>query len=330
MGIQIVSTSAVLRILFGSALALSAALFTGGCTTVFFQPSKTRYPYLELDKLSAEPVTLVSKDQTKISAWRIRSTLARRNHPEIKTAANLKPDETRGLSLQFHGNAENMTSHYRFQLWLLFEGWDVLTFDYRGYGLSEGNPKNLEGVREDGNAALNWADDLAMKENLPLVIFGQSLGANIALSSLKETSVDRLQLLIVDSSFYSFTSIAREKLSSVWFLWPFQWLGWLLVSNELSAANALQSSQPPGPKNFSTPALFLHSRNDPIVSNTQGEKLYDLYPGPKERWTTEEPGHVNTLFSEVTDEKTPKSPHREKLKVKLLEVFRSGERPTSK
>ena len=346
MGIQIVSTSALLRRLLGalitSASALSLLTLNAGCTTVFFQPSKTRYPYLELDKLSAEPVTLISRDQTKISAWRIRSTLARRNHPEIKTAIGLKPEEARGLSLQFHGNAENMTSHYRFQMWLLFEGWDVLTFDYRGYGQSEGHPKNLDGVREDGIAAIHWAGELAEKENKPLVIFAQSLGGSLALSALKElssldesasppkNSVDRLKLLVIDSAFYSFTSIAREKLSGVWFLWPFQWLGWLLVSNDLSAAQALKFDPAKGPGLFTTPALFLHSENDPIVSNQQGERLFELYPGPKERWTTKEPGHVNTLFSEATNEAIPKSPHREKLKIKLIEIFKSGEQPTSK
>ena len=305
----------------------SFGFFLSGCTSLFFQPSTTRYPYLELDRLSAETVELRSQDQTKLSAWRLSSIQARRNHPEIYQPKDLSANETRGIALQFHGNAENMTSHYRFQMWLLFEGWDVLTFDYRGYGTSEGSTSNLEGVKQDGIAAIEWANKVAKEKNLPLVIFGQSLGASIAISALAETRPDQLKLLVIDSAFYSFTSIAREKLNDVWFLWPFQWLGWLLVSNDLSAGPKLEHNKTGA---FQGPALFLHSENDPIVSNNQGEKLYAIYPSEKMRWTTKEPGHVNTLFAEVDNGTPPKTPYREKLKLRLRAFQGSWfERPAS-
>lgn len=276
---------------------------------------------------------------------------ARKNHPGIKRPADLKPEEVRGVALQFHGNAENMTSHYRFQLWLLFEGWDVLTFDYRGYGSSGGDPSNLSGVRDDGVSAIRWAHDLSKERNLPLVIFGQSLGGNLLTASLGEfekSDLEQLKLLVIDSSFYSFRSIAREKLSDVWFLWPFQWLGWILVSDELSASRRLKLVSPEAPGPFEVPALFLHSEADPVVSNRQGERLFAIYPGKKERWTTREPGHVNTLFSEIYYDSKKESGakgkqdslkneteagveisttavHREKLKARLRELKSAGE-----
>lgn len=320
---QGLSTSALLILTLTLAFSLSA------CTSVFFQPNHVRYPYLELDRLSAQTTDLYSRDGTKLAAWILKSTDARKNHPEIVRVADLKPTETRGVALQFHGNAENMSSHYRFQLWLLFEGWDVLTFDYRGYGDSKGTYKDLGGVRDDGVAALMWANAYAQERNLPLVVFGQSLGASILLSALEKIErestpplrppLSQLDLLVIDSAFYSYRSIAREKLSDVWFLWPFQALGWLLVSNDLSSAHAIERT----PAAFTIPAIFLHSENDPVVSSSQGERLFAFYPGPKERWTTKEPGHVNTLFADVYVDKgdtTPKSKTREKLKAKLREI----------
>jgi uncharacterized protein len=211
-----------------------------------------------------------------------------------------------------------MTSHYQFMLWLLYEGWDVLTFDYRGYGQSEGDPANLQGVLSDGVTALKWADTMASDKQLPLVVFGQSLGASIAVSALAEYRPSRLKLLVFDSAFYSFTSIAQEKLGDVWFLWPFQWLGYLLVSNDLSAGPRFEAASPSSV--FQTPAIFLHSQQDPVVSNRQGEKLFAAYPGPKVRWTTSEPGHVNTLFADMTKENPPKSMTREKVKSRLREI----------
>lgn len=313
---------------------ISALTLLSGCTSLFFHPTKTRYPYLELDRLNVEKVELRSKDGTKLMAWYFKSVENRKARPEFPTPKDLKPNQTRGLALQFHGNAQNISSHYRFLAWLLYEGWDVMTFDYRGYGDSEGDTSDLKGLLDDGITAIEWAESHASKRDLPIVIFGQSLGGNLSLRSLVE--LDRtqrfpkqLKLLVIDSSFYSFTSIAREKLSDIWFLWPFQWLGWALVSNTLSAGPALESMQT-GPTSNSlkqTQALFLHSLNDPVVSNRQGEKLYASYPGPKERWTTAEPGHVNILFAEIKDaiklppgsdpELWPIYFHREKLKAVL-------------
>ena len=263
-------------------------LATAGCTSLFFQPTHTRYPYLELDRLIATTKTLTSKDGTPLKAWVFDSTA------NIKQYGKQPVIPKKGVALQFHGNAENMTSHYRFMIWLLFEGWDVITFDYRGYGDSEGSPSKLSGVKEDGIAALQFAEALASEIGKPLVVFGQSLGGNIAVAALSEYQPPSLSLLILDSSFYSFRSIAKEKLGSVWFLWPLQPLGYALVSNALGAGPILESDKTRAAfKNMR--ALFLHSTNDPVVSYRQGDLLYESYPGPKLRMTTDALGHVNAL-----------------------------------
>lgn len=246
------------------------------CTSLFFQPSRTRYPNLELDRLSAQTQKFQSADGTTLSGWILKTS---------------KP--TKGVALQFHGNAQNMTTHYRFMIWLLNEGWDVLTFDYRGYGDSEGNPSNLEGVRDDGIAALKWAEAYALERKVPsLIVFGQSLGGNIAVSSLSKYQPMSLKALVLDSTFYSFCSIAREKLSDVWFLWPLQPLAYVLVSNTLSASSAIEKNTE-GFKQL--PALFLHSNQDPVVSSRQGRLLFDSYPGPRAWLSVDSPGHVNAM-----------------------------------
>lgn len=313
---QSLPTHIVLVVMVG----LSALL--ASCTGIFFQPTKSRYPFVELDRLRYETLTLDSPNtnapSSKIKAWRFSSVENRKARPDLPTAKGLDATATKGIALQFHGNAENMTSHYRFLAWLLFEGWDVITFDYRGYGDSEGKPADLGGTLNDGRTLLRYANDAAEKSNLPFVVFGQSLGGNIAISSLADPGLKlpSLRLLVIDSSFYSFTSIAREKLSDVWLLWPFQHLGWLLVSNRLSAGPKLKDQDLEALWK-SRPAIFLHSKNDPIVSVRQGTMLFESYPGPKVQWTTDEPGHVNTLFADVVE---GKSKHREALKIRLLEI----------
>jgi fermentation-respiration switch protein FrsA (DUF1100 family) len=254
------------------------SLFLSGCTNLFFYPSEEDFPYLAEEKIVHERLQLKAADGTRLAAMRI--------------PAVAKPV---GVALQFHGNAQNMTSHYRFLSWLPELGWEVLTFDYRGYGKSDGKigryRGDLDGFVDDGVTAVKWANDRALKLGVPLVIFGQSLGGNLSLRALTSwtSSANRLRLVVIDSSFYSFTSIAREKLSDAWLTWPFQWLAYLLVSDHLSAGPKLRG------RTLLPPAVFLHSELDPVVSHHQGELLFQAYPAEKVRWTVKEPGHLNAM-----------------------------------
>lgn len=249
-----------------------------GCTNLFFYPTQADFPYLKEDKVVHERLQLTATDGTRLAAMRL--------------PAASKPV---GVALQFHGNAQNMTSHYRFLSWMTEENWEVLTFDYRGYGQSGGKigryRSDLEGFVDDGVTAIKWANQRASELDVPLVIFGQSLGGNLSLRALTAytSNVDRLRLLVIDSSFYSFTSIAREKLSDMWLTWPVQWSAYLLVSDHLSAGPKISN------RSAMPPAVFLHSESDPVVSNRQGLLLYDAYPAEKVRWTTKEPGHLNGM-----------------------------------
>jgi fermentation-respiration switch protein FrsA (DUF1100 family) len=267
---------------FGSLVSVilygTISLVLCGCTNLFFYPSQEDFPYLADEKIKHDRLQLTAADGTRLAAMRLPA-----------------PAKPIGVALQFHGNAQNMTSHYRFLSWLPELGWEVLTFDYRGYGKSDGKigryRGDLDGFVDDGVTAIKWANDRALELGVPLVIFGQSLGGNLSLRALTANSVsaDHLRLVVIDSSFYSFTSIAREKLSDMWLTWPFQWVAYLLVSDHLSAGPKLQ-----GPTSL-PPAIFLHSESDPVVSHHQGELLFEAYPSEKVRWTTKEPGHLNTI-----------------------------------
>lgn len=249
-----------------------------GCTRLFFYPMEADFPYLKEENVQHERLSLQSADGTRLSAMRL--------------ATKVKPQ---GVALQFHGNAQNMTSHYRFLTWLTEENWEVLTFDYRGYGKSQGQVgslrSNFDGLIDDGVTAIGWANQRAKDLKVPLVIFGQSLGGNLSLRSLVTTQADHLRLMVVDSSFYSFHSIAREKLSDMWLTWPFQWIVYFLISDYLSAGPAISA-----PLNVPLPpAVFLHSESDPVVSVQQGRLLYEAYPSQKMRFTTPDPGHMNAM-----------------------------------
>ena len=83
-----------------------------------------------------------------------------------------------GTLVHCHGNAGNVTGHYRFVAWLPRRGWNALCFDYRGYGRSEGTP-TVEGAILDATAARAKLCELAAIKDSEMLLMGESLGGAI-------------------------------------------------------------------------------------------------------------------------------------------------------
>jgi fermentation-respiration switch protein FrsA (DUF1100 family) len=249
-------------------LALSAVL--SGCTNIFLQPDRALH--LSPDKVGAkwEMVRFKSADGTDLTGlW----------FPAAK-------QPVKGVAIQFHGNGENMTSHFLYVYWLALEGWDVMAFDYRGYGAS-GGKKSVPGAVADGAAALAFARTEA--PGLPLVVIGQSLGGAVALAALDRDGGEGVRALVLDSTFSSFRSIAQEKLSLLWLTWPLQWpLAHLLISDRFKPAALIARRKP-------VPLLIMHAPGDPVVPFAEGRRLFALAPEPKTFWEIPGTGHTEAL-----------------------------------
>ncbi|PIR19608.1 MAG: alpha/beta hydrolase [Elusimicrobia bacterium CG11_big_fil_rev_8_21_14_0_20_64_6] len=196
----------------------------------------------------------------------------------------------KGVIVHFHGNGENMTSHYLFVYWLALEGYDVFSFDYRGYGASEGS-KSISGAIEDGAAALRLARGRAGGARERLIVIGQSLGGAIALASLDLDGGEGVRGLILDSTFASYRAVARDKLNHVWLTWPFQYpLSYFLISERWAPKRLIARRK-------RVPLLMMHAVADPVVPYAQGRRLYELAPGPKEFWKIAGTGHTAAFFT---------------------------------
>jgi fermentation-respiration switch protein FrsA (DUF1100 family) len=264
----------------------------GGCTNVFFQPDRTRYPYLEQDRLDAYELAVKSMDGTRLSAWYLSSVQAAKAHPE-QVSAEFKThlERPRGLVVQWHGNAENMTSHYRFLAWLTLQGYDLLTFDYRGYGASEGT-KDFDGIYQDARAMIRFASEIGKEKNLPLIFIGQSIGGSLLLRALEEERPDNLRLIVIEAAFYSHQQIAREKLAANWLTWPLQWLSYWLISDRYAPGGSQLKTLPPVAK------ILIYSEGDPVIPIHHGEQLFAELDEPKEFWRVQSGGHVTGMFAE--------------------------------
>jgi fermentation-respiration switch protein FrsA (DUF1100 family) len=164
--------------------------------------------------------------------------------------------------LFFHGNAGNVS--YRFDRlyvpWSL--GKNALIFDYRGYGLSEGEISNEVDLYLDGAAALDFlvSEKGAMPENV--ILWGRSLGAAVALELATKNSIKKL---ILESPFLSIRQLARER---------FWWFPSLLVRYQFDNKSKISEIE--------APLLIFHSEEDETVPFAHGKKLLELASEPKE------------------------------------------------
>ncbi|KAJ9633831.1 hypothetical protein H2204_006616 [Knufia peltigerae] len=165
-----------------------------------------------------QPFTITTRDNVTLFAWHILPLhLYRRHEQSLKTQENfgLKPwnearktegirllreDPDATIVLSFHGNAAHLASAYRpptYQQILSSSTADkpvhVITFDYRGFGLSTGSPTE-DGVVEDSIAILSALTGLDCDSNNAgkgvdpsrIILFGQSMGTFIATATYHE------------------------------------------------------------------------------------------------------------------------------------------------
>ncbi|MFA6583583.1 MAG: alpha/beta hydrolase [Elusimicrobiaceae bacterium] len=197
--------------------------------------------------LKYEDVSLGTKDGRLVTGWYI---------PAEKSSAP--------AVLYCHGNANNISVYYQlYKAGLLHKmGFNVLTFDYGGYGNSRGSLSE-EGTYKDATAAYYY---LVFKKNIPperIVIYGHSLGTAVAAYLAANLNASAL---ILEAPFTSLADMGR-------ILHP--WLpSRLLVGRRYDTASRIAG--------VNMPLLILHSAQDEIIPYSMGRKLYETAKEPKD------------------------------------------------
>ena len=111
--------------------AIPLLLIPGCLNHRFYQPNRTLYPTPDQCDLHYEEVFFKSKDGTKLHGWFVSAL-----------------GDAVGTVIHFHGNFGNLTYYLNQICWLPVNNFNVFTFDYRGYGRSEGTPSR-SGIYED-------------------------------------------------------------------------------------------------------------------------------------------------------------------------------------
>lgn len=254
--------------------ALLASLLTlllMGCTQAFFQPHRHIVSTPGQFGLEYHPVEFKAADGTALFAW----FLPARGAP-------------RASVLYLHGNAENISTHFANVAWMPAAGFNVLAFDYRGYGGSQGSP-TLEGVQLDVDAAMRTLLALPRVDPQRIIIFGQSLGGALAIHYAAQSDYRaNVRAIVVDSAFSDYRRIVRDKAASFFLTWPFQWLLQQTVDNNFSPAASVHAVSP-------IPLLFIHGERDSVVPVEHSRRLYARAAEPKELWVVPDAGHIQAV-----------------------------------
>jgi fermentation-respiration switch protein FrsA (DUF1100 family) len=175
----------------------------------------------------------------------------------------------------FHGNADNISGHFRQMIPFVKQGYDILMFDYIGYGKTSGNP-NRDAIYHQSQLVLTKAFEFHQNlENKKFIVYGQSLGGNIAYSAVANNKVKtNVDLLVIDASFLSYKKIGFSTLTSHWATFLLSPLAFILVDNDYAAVNYIE-------KNKEVSTLVIHSRNDEIIPFKFGEEFFKNIKGKK-------------------------------------------------
>lgn len=256
----------------GTMAALLLPLALGGCANgLFYYPDRQDYEAQIGYRIPHEDVWIPTTDKLRLHGWFLKAE-----------------GEARGTVVYLHGNAQNLTSHVLYVDWLPAAGYNVLLVDYRGYGLSLGEPSR-KGVYEDARAAWHYVRTRQDVDPERLILFGQSLGGANALALAGRERLPGLRAVVADSAFSSYGGIAREKILQIpvagYLLWPFSPA---IVSDGLSPAPVVDAIAP-------VPLLLIHGSADTVVPATHSERLYEKAGSPKFLWTLQGGQHTEAF-----------------------------------
>lgn len=194
----------------------------------------------------------------------------------------------RGTVVYCHGNHGNLTHHARFIRWLPARGYNVLIFDYRGYGESAGHITR-RGAIDDAIAAIDFA---LARDPHRTCLFGHSLGGAIGIGAA--TRRPAVRAVIAESTFLSYRAAARGTVPALAFLVP-----WLVSAGD-DPHDALRELR--------RPLLVLHGADDRIVPAPLAAELFAAAGEPKRLHVFPDCGHEtawttlgDAFAAEVTD-----------------------------
>lgn len=247
-----------------SDLAKLAASMIGkrGGNHLFYLPTRDEPATPAKWGFKFENVEFASGDGTELHGWFMPARVKR----------------AKGTVVFSHGNAGSIGHHLGFVMWLVEGGYNVMMYDYRGFGKS-GGELDRRGMIDDVKAAFAYVSKRGDIDPDRLVSFGHSLGGAKSITALAETPVKGLRAVVIDGTFASYQAMARLVAGQ---------LGVDLVTDEWSPVGFVEKLPP-------VPLLVIHGSRDEVVPFAQGFSLFEKAHEPKTLFEVKEGTHGGSL-----------------------------------
>jgi pimeloyl-ACP methyl ester carboxylesterase len=199
------------------------------------------------------PMTVATTDGERLRVW------------------HLTHEKPRARVVYFHGNGGNLSLWSDILVAIARRGFEVVAFDYRGYGLSTGTPSE-QGLYRDVEAVLGLVHDRLRRSDIPLVYWGRSLGSTTAAyaATLREPHG-----VIVEAGFPSMRAVVRSNP----ILWALSWFS----SYQFPTAAFLAATR--------APVLVIHGDSDSVIPYALGQQLYAGLPNGSQFVTIRDGDH---------------------------------------
>jgi pimeloyl-ACP methyl ester carboxylesterase len=194
-----------------------------------------------------------------------------------------------GTVVYLHGVADNRGSAVGAIERLTARGWDVVAYDSRAHGTSEGKlctygyfeKRDLQRV----------LDELRVDQ---VIVIGHSLGAAVALQAAAVEP--RIRAVVAASTFSDLRTIASERA----FGFPTWSLGPAFARAERDGNFVVDDVSPvQAAGTISVPVLLIHGAQDRDTSPIHSQRVFDALRGPKQLITVPNAGHNDVLDAGV-------------------------------
>jgi fermentation-respiration switch protein FrsA (DUF1100 family) len=200
--------------------------------------------------------------------------------------------------VMIHGLSNNRSEPFNKAGYLHQAGYNLLVFDLRGHGQSDGSGTTM-GYREpqDARAAIAEAHSL---DPGPIALFGYSLGASIAVE--EGAANPGVAAVIEDSGFSSVGDVFLARFSEVTRLPDLPWAAPLVAFGQADLGTSLWNVRPEADAaRLHKPLLAIIGGADTIVPPSEGLSIFAAAAGPKQLLMVPGAGHVQAYGTANAD-----------------------------
>lgn len=266
----------------GAALGASATGLLGGSAWLAYRLTHPRarvdmpgVRLLDWSPAAPEEVEFASRDGIRLRGW------------------FLTADGSDDVVILCHGYGGNRFQVHDMALALWRRGHNVLSFDFRASGESEGRLASF-GFREgeDVLGAVDYAVGRREVRDGRVAVVGFSMGATAAL--LAAARDERIRCVVADSAYPSLRDVLKGAFrhfahapsfpfAALVVRWGQRFLGTKI--DRIRPGDIIASISP-------RPVYLIHGERDPIIPPVHAERLYEAAAEPKRLWIAPAAGHA--------------------------------------